>query len=141
MSKWSSAFRDSRWQKKRLQVMERDKWTCRSCGERGEGITLNVHHIFYEKGRAPWEYDDDMLVTWCEDCHTSRHKLQKCILKSMANVGICSLTNIMPILDDPELIMALGNMNATPETIKSLVNIVNRLANDSYIQGYEDSEE
>jgi len=73
MSKWSSAYRDSRWQRKRLAVMERDNWRCVSCGASGEGVLLNVHHGFYVPGRAPWEYQDEDLVTWCEDCHNIRH--------------------------------------------------------------------
>ena len=83
MSKWSQAFRDSRWQEKRLLIMQRDEFTCRSCGKK-EGVTLNVHHIYYEKNRAPWEYKDEVLITWCEECHTKRHEMQKKILVSLA---------------------------------------------------------
>jgi hypothetical protein len=87
LSKWSSAFRDSRWQKKRLEVMERDKWACRSCGAGGEGVTLNVHHAYYEAGKAPWEYDDDTLVTFCEKCHGNIHALQKMLMVSIISAG------------------------------------------------------
>lgn len=34
---------------------------------------LNVHHTYYTKGHKPWEYEDDSLVTLCEDCHKKRH--------------------------------------------------------------------
>lgn len=61
----------------RLEIMERDEWTCRSCGATGEGVTLNVHHAYYESGRAPWEYPTESLVTWCEDCHGKIHQAQK----------------------------------------------------------------
>ena len=58
MSKWSSAFRDSRWQKLRLQVMERDGWKCKACG-RGENDRYHVKrytmHITRQE-QAPWEY-------------------------------------------------------------------------------------
>ena len=84
MSKWSSAYRDSRWQRKRLEVMERDEWTCRSCGKSGEGVTLNVHHIHYEAGRSPWDYDDELLITWCACCHKERHDKQKQLLIGLA---------------------------------------------------------
>ena len=82
MSKWSSAFRDPRWQQKRLEIMQRDEFTCQSC--QATDKTLNVHHIYYEKNKAPWDYEEDMLVTWCEDCHTKRHEIQKSILKGLA---------------------------------------------------------
>ena len=77
MSKRSSMYRDSRWQQKRLEIMERDNWTCRSCGASGEGVTLNVHHAYYDKGKKPWEYDNHLLVTWCEKCHKVRHEEMK----------------------------------------------------------------
>ena len=35
---------------------------------------LNVHHKFYIKGLAPWEYEDDALITLCEDCHKKIHQ-------------------------------------------------------------------
>ena len=88
MSKWSSAFRDSRWQKLRLEVMERDGWKCRRCGKK-EGVTLNVHHAYYEAGKAPWEYPKQTLVTFCEECHAFRHKQQTDLLVKLSNLD-CS---------------------------------------------------
>ena len=35
---------------------------------------LNVHHTYYIKGHKPWEYENDSLVTLCEDCHRKRHE-------------------------------------------------------------------
>lgn len=35
---------------------------------------LNVHHTYYTKGCKPWEYENDSLVTLCEDCHKKRHE-------------------------------------------------------------------
>ena len=34
---------------------------------------LNVHHKYYIKGKAPWEYEDDALITLCEYCHKKAH--------------------------------------------------------------------
>jgi hypothetical protein len=77
-------YRDSRWQKKRLEIMERDNWTCKSCGATGEGVTLNVHHAYYESGKMPWEYEEGMLVTWCDKCHKARHEDTNCLLHCLA---------------------------------------------------------
>jgi hypothetical protein len=102
MSKWSSAFRDSRWQKLRLEIMERDGWTCKSCGASGDGVTLNVHHAYYESGKAPWEYPTDTLVTWCEDCHGKIHEAQKVLARDLARNDVedtaVSSTAIMEFL-------------------------------------------
>ena len=35
---------------------------------------LNIHHTYYIEGRKPWEYDNEALVTLCEDCHKKRHE-------------------------------------------------------------------
>jgi hypothetical protein len=58
---------DPRWQKKRLEIFERDQWTCQSCLATDK--TLHVHHRFYRPDREPWEYEDIALITLCKDCH------------------------------------------------------------------------
>jgi hypothetical protein len=37
---------------------------------------LNVHHKIYYKNRNLWDYQDDELVTLCEDCHHYIHSLK-----------------------------------------------------------------
>lgn len=60
-------LRDPRWQRRRLEIMNRDEFSCKQCHDNES--TLNVHHKHYIKGRAPWEYEDHELVTLCEPCH------------------------------------------------------------------------
>jgi hypothetical protein len=69
MSTYSEKLKDPRWQKKRLEVMQRDGFKCRDCSSGTS--TLHVHHCFYEKG-DPWNTDDAFLVTLCVDCHEHR---------------------------------------------------------------------
>lgn len=64
---YSDLLRDPRWQRKRLEIMQRDDFTCLECGDRT--TTLNVHHTYYAKGRKPWEYENESLRTLCETCH------------------------------------------------------------------------
>lgn len=35
---------------------------------------LNIHHTHYTRGCKPWEYENNSLVTLCEDCHKKRHE-------------------------------------------------------------------
>ena len=58
-------LKDPRWQKKRLEIMERDNWTCQNCDNKDS--TLNVHHWIY--GKNPWDSDSEHLTTLCEKCH------------------------------------------------------------------------
>jgi hypothetical protein len=59
------------WQKRRLEIMQRDRWACTRCGSRIR--QLHVHHKCYVPGRKPWEYSDDQLTTLCADCHKGTH--------------------------------------------------------------------
>jgi len=70
---------DPRWQKKRLEVMERDKFKCRSCHADSE--TLHVHHLFYDKGAEPWEYEESALLTLCKTCHSDMEQGRKYVLR------------------------------------------------------------
>ena len=62
---YSEKLKDPRWQRKRLEVMQRDNFKCAICST--ETKTLNVHHKTY-KG-DPWEQENEDLTTLCEDCH------------------------------------------------------------------------
>ena len=64
-------LKDARWQKKRLDILARDSWTCQACGEVMPSNGLNVHHFAY--GPTPWGVDDADLVTVCEGCHEKVH--------------------------------------------------------------------
>ncbi len=61
-------YKDPRWQKARLLILERDEFVCQCCYSTDK--TLHVHHRVYVSGRKPWEYDEKFLVTLCEDCHS-----------------------------------------------------------------------
>ncbi len=82
MSEWLDYYRDSRWQEKRLRIMDRDGFKCHDCGSRD---TLSVHHSHYESGLMPWEYPDNSLVTLCDSCHKSRHEAQRSMLHASVN--------------------------------------------------------
>lgn len=60
-------LQDPRWQKKRLEVFDRDGFACRSCNSKTD--TLQVHHLYYISKREPWEYPLGAFKTLCVDCH------------------------------------------------------------------------
>lgn len=68
---YSEKLKDPRWQRKRLEVMGRDCFTCRECCATDK--QLNVHHRYYIKGRAPWDYPMFAYLTLCKDCHLETH--------------------------------------------------------------------
>jgi 5-methylcytosine-specific restriction endonuclease McrA len=77
---YSQKLKDPRWQRKRLEVLSRDEFTCRIC--KSTENTLHVHHIRYIKGREPWEYREFYFVTLCQHCHeTEENELKKSVMK------------------------------------------------------------
>src|SRR5665647_714409 len=89
MTKYAELLRDPRWQKKRLEIMQRDEFTCQCCFD--SESTLNVHHCHYEKGKLPWEYDGMALITLCESCHEQEtaelYIAKQSLLKSLSKHG------------------------------------------------------
>ena len=70
--KYAEKLKDPRWQKLRLEVFNRDEFTCQNCMETEK--PLAVHHLRYVPDREPWEYKTWQLVTLCEDCHTEEYE-------------------------------------------------------------------
>lgn len=68
---YSDKLKDPRWQKLRLQVLERDEWRCQLCFD--DKNMLAVHHRYYERGREPWDYPLTAFATLCQACHESEH--------------------------------------------------------------------
>lgn len=64
---YSEKLKDPRWQKKRLEILERDNFTCTECGDKES--PLHVHHKIYIFGNEPWDYKDENFITLCELCH------------------------------------------------------------------------
>lgn len=63
---YKELLKDPRWQKRRLEIFQRDEFSCQLCGDNKS--TLHVHHKTYRQVNV-WEYDDDELITYCELCH------------------------------------------------------------------------
>lgn len=64
---YADKLKDPRWQKKRLEIMLRDNFTCQVC--KATDKSLHVHHKYYEPNKDPWDYSNDVLVTLCFECH------------------------------------------------------------------------
>ena len=97
-----------KWQKRRLEIMQRDGFACQICGD--EETTLHVHHLRYVPNRAYWDYEDWELITLCESCHKNEHStddLLECI-ERLKRRGI-TLFEILCLLEDIDVSVYLGN--------------------------------
>jgi len=79
-------LQDPRWQKKRLEALEKAGWHCENCGNSDE--TLHVHHKQYFKGREPWEYELGQLSVLCKTCHSDNHDEEDRLLLATSFVDI-----------------------------------------------------
>jgi hypothetical protein len=93
---YGEKLRDPRWQKKRLEILQRDNWQCVECGETNK--TLHVDHKFYEKGEDPWDCPDDLLQSLCVDCHESVGWLRQEIARLLAVFNYEELTTLHDLL-------------------------------------------
>lgn len=109
---YSDLLKRPEWQEKRLKIMSRDKFSCRKCGNE-QKRTLHVHHYWYERGKKPWEYPDEALITLCDQCHERlgrlRLRLDKVLSRRYvatefvlgAAIGALTTCRVIP-MDDPD---------------------------------------
>lgn|SRR5690554_440982 len=71
---YSEYLKSPYWQKRRLEIFERDDFKCRFCGD--SCSQLHVHHTVYLPEKMPWEYPDDYLISLCYKCHEDEEKLK-----------------------------------------------------------------
>lgn len=69
---YSEKLRDPRWQRRRLEIFQREDFRCVICRRADKNI--QAHHLIYLK-RDPWDYPLDMFQTLCDDCHEERQEL------------------------------------------------------------------
>lgn len=72
------------WQKKRLEILQRDGFRCQHCEDLDS--PLHVHHTYYEYGKEIWEYDNDSMITLCESCHSEHTRATKHIKHNLKNI-------------------------------------------------------
>jgi 5-methylcytosine-specific restriction endonuclease McrA len=69
---YAEQLKNPKWQRKRLEILTRDNWTCQKCGD--TETTLHVHHLIYANGIKAWDYSNEMLITLCEHCHKAEQE-------------------------------------------------------------------
>lgn len=71
---YTEKLKSPKWQKKRLEILERDNFTCQKCED--TETTLHIHHIKYTSDEI-WNEPDRNLITLCEHCHTEIEDIKK----------------------------------------------------------------
>ena len=104
---YSEKLRDPRWQRKRLEILNRSNFKCQSCNDKDS--PLHVHHCWYERNADPWSYPDDAYLCLCETCHALREDEEYRVKVALSAYSICGLSDISFILDS---LTAIGDQLA-----------------------------
>lgn len=87
MSDYSEKLQNGNWQRRRIQILQRDDFRCTICGSDQK---LEVHHLDYLEGIQVWEHPNDMLVTLCRKCHEKeqpRYKVERHLIDTLKMKG------------------------------------------------------
>lgn len=68
---YKDQLKHPQWQRKRLEILNRDDFTCQYCEDKE--TELHVHHKIYKNGKKAWEYPLSDYVSMCSYCHESIH--------------------------------------------------------------------
>ena len=67
---YKELLKDKRWEKKRIDILNKKGCVCSKCGSTEN---LQVHHLYYDKSKNPWNYPDDAFIVLCKKCHEEIH--------------------------------------------------------------------
>lgn len=82
--KYSDKLKSPQWQKRRLEILQRDNFTCQICTD--IETELHVHHKKYTG--EPYEAPDEDLVTLCSVCYDAETIANKSGLKLISGFKI-----------------------------------------------------
>lgn len=80
-SSYKQKLQTDEWKSYRKEMRETKGDFCQCCkaaapsrGEISNLTRLELHHIFYDATREPWEYEADEVILLCQVCHNGLHK-------------------------------------------------------------------
>ena len=86
-------LRHPKWQRKRLEIMQRAEFKCERCGARDP--MLAIHHSYYEKGCPPWGYPDSSLHCLCERCHEYAQLMMTALHRQIGRLSIDDIERLL----------------------------------------------
>jgi len=113
-----------------LKILERDDFACQYCGDTEK--TLHVHHKIYFTNYNPWDYEDNILMTLCDDCHRDVHtgmdEALTDLCESVKSAGflpkdVLELANgfrIMPLVHLPEVIASVISRTCSDSDLQNM---------------------
>lgn len=143
MTDYLQKLKDPRWQKRRLEILERDLWCCQICYD-GEA-TLHVHHMGYFPQTEPWDIHEKYLITLCDSCHENESveikEAEQRLLLSLKSCGylafaMTGLAEVFEHLSEEQAVAGFARHTVEPQredilycikNYKELASLIQRL--------------
>lgn len=102
--------------------------SCAHC--KRTGVETNVHHLFYEPDKLPWEYATTELVLLCRECHEGIHeelkKFRKYVFSYLNRQSFRVLNGALRVgleQNNPlDFCYAVAEMAASPRSVTNFKN-------------------
>jgi hypothetical protein len=127
MKTYFEKLQDPRWQKKRLEVFNRDNFTCTQCGEKEK--TLAVHHGYYTGGYDPWDYSIDTLHSVCTPCHERFESIKHDLHMEIGKLSISEMHHVFYHIIELQVKKRHGHSN---EKTLSEINLTEEQQREAY---------
>lgn len=93
---YAEKLEDARWKAKRHEILLRDGFKCRDCGQ--TPVSPQVHHCYYRGD--PWDVPNALLLTLCPSCHRERQEIEdrahRTVSAMMATNRLADLRTLFP---------------------------------------------
>lgn len=90
MAKYSDLLRNPLWQRKRLEILQRDNFTCQHCKD--TETELHVHHEEYHG--KPWDAPNETLSALCKYCHKVEEVMKRVDFINTNHLGTTKLKHV-----------------------------------------------
>jgi len=117
---YSDQLKMPQWKERRLQILERDNYTCQECGN--DDVELHVHHKVYIENRMAWDYNHLLLITLCPECHKKVHSRMTAIQE---RIGFMTKEQLYFAVD----IINMLQLGTPEQGLKTLEFLTNELKN------------
>ena len=89
-TEYAQLLKDPKWDAFRRRILQQADYRCECCGHTDK--TLQVHHLYYDLSKKPWQYKDNHVACLCKECHKFSHKLlqqgwKPLTLDTLANIS------------------------------------------------------
>lgn len=135
---------DPRWQKKRLEILNRDNWECSICHCKKK--TLHIHHKKYLPNCDPWDYENKLLQTLCYECHEfvqsetdcASHDIVEIMKERFSFAGMYAIAKSIDKIniekEDDDYAFAIASLISNTELMKN--EIIKKKHDDANSIGY-----